>query len=82
MPSIIPDHVAYVIAQNLPGHVREAVVQAADARRAFHQSFDPARAGDRVAERQRAQAVLTASNKILAAHNPKLVMHLTAGGVR
>ncbi|MEV6547910.1 hypothetical protein AB0M57_04275 [Streptomyces sp. NPDC051597] len=79
VPSIIPDRVADLISQSLPSRVQLAVKSAADAEREVRRFRWPLGVEDR-ADREDALSRLAAANKVLAAHNPGLIVRI--GGVR
>lgn len=78
VPEQVESWIAWQRVQSFPEPLRAAVVQAADARRAFHASFPERNA----ALRHQADRDLTAANKILAATSPNLVRSLATGGAR
>ncbi|MFI8942667.1 hypothetical protein [Streptomyces syringium] len=78
VPEQVESWIAWQRAAAFSELLRAAVVQAADARRAFHASFLERNA----AMRHQADRDLTAANKILAATSPNLVRSLATGGAR
>ena len=80
----IPDRVAALIGSQMPLRILQAEIDVESAALEFGRFHTPAGAAqfdseDRV-DREHAMSEIRVANKILAAYNPKLVIH--AGGAR
>lgn len=73
VPVPIPDRVAVLIGSCMPEHVLCAEIEADRAARLLHCLRGPLDPAD-LAERERTLSVLARANKVLAAHNPRLMV--------
>ncbi|MGW7726226.1 hypothetical protein ACWGJ6_23190 [Streptomyces canus] len=69
-PVPVPDAVADLSARQLPERVRAAVGQGAEAARLYA----ACRGGQYTEARQHLEARIRVANKVLAAHNPRLII--------